>query len=255
MKRLIQAEALKHKHSSVGKLSWLMPLASVLMAAFLMGNYFAVNSYNWWYTGVYPAMMALLGASIVNRDRKKEYHTIGTLPLNMGRVWDAKMAVAMAYAAVAMVALLVLTIVGTVLLKVGAGMEFIVEPTLKQQLVAVALIWFGGLWQLPFAMLLAQRLGMILTMLISTVVYVGTFLVGVLLPTFFLYPGALVPRMMVPVLGILPNGLLAIPGSVTYSPELLDSASLMSGSVAALVWLALFWLIGRKCFERTVQGK
>ena len=47
MKKLIQAEALKYKRSALPKLTVGMAVASVLMAAVLMGNYFSVNSYNW----------------------------------------------------------------------------------------------------------------------------------------------------------------------------------------------------------------
>ena len=103
MKKLIQAEALKYKRSALPELTVGMAVASVLMAAVLMGNYFSVNSYNCWYMGMYPGLLGMIGASIGQKDRKKKNHTIATLPLSAGRIWDAKMVVAMGYALVGMV--------------------------------------------------------------------------------------------------------------------------------------------------------
>ena len=155
MKKLIQAEALKYKHSAVPKLTVGMAVASVLMAAVLMGNYFSVNSYNWWYMGMYPGLLGMIGASIGQKDRKKKNHTIATLPLSAGRIWDAKMVVAMGYALVGMVALTGLTMLAVPLLHHGLGVQFIVQPTIKQQLAATGLLWLTSLWQLPFCMALS----------------------------------------------------------------------------------------------------
>lgn len=254
MKKLIQAEALKYKHSALPKLTIGMAVASVLMAAVLMGNYFAVNSYNWWYMGMYPAFLAIVGASIGQKDRKKKNHTIATLPLSAGCIWDAKMVVAMGYAFLGMVALTALTMIVAPLLHYGLGVNFIVQPSIKQQLVATGLLWLTSLWQLPFCMALSQRLGLFVTFLINIALYMATAVFGALEATFYFWPGALAARVMVPVLGVLPNGLLAVPGSVTYDPALLDAGAVLSGSVAALVWLGVLWLVGRKYYERTVRG-
>ena len=163
------------------------------------------------------------------------------------------MMVAMGYALVGMVALTGLTMLAVPLLHHGLGVQFIVQPTIKQQLVATGLLWLTGLWQLPFCMALSQRLGVFLTVLINLALYMATAVFGALEATFYFWPGALAARVMVPVLGVLPNGLLAVPGSVTYDPALLDAGAVLSGSVAALVWLAVLWLLGRKYYERTVR--
>lgn len=255
MKKWIQAEVLKYKHSAMPKLTVGMAVASVLMAAVLMGNYFTVNSYNWWYMGMYPALLAIIGASIGQKDRKKKNHTIATLPFSAGRIWDVKMLVAMGYALLGMVALTVLTMIVAPLLHHGLGVNFIVQPSIKQQLVAMGLLWLTNLWQLPFCMALSQRLGLFLTFLINIALYMATAVFGALEATFYYWPGALAARVMVPVLGVLPNGLLAIPGSVTYDPALLDVGAVLSGSLAAMVWLGVLWLVGRKYYERTVRGE
>ena len=94
---------------------------------------------------------------------------------------------------------------------------------------------------------------MFLTFLVNLALYMATAVFGALEVTFYFWPGALAARVMVPVLGVLPNGLLAVPGSVTYDPALLDAGAVLSGSVAALAWLAVLWILGRKYYERTVR--
>lgn len=254
MKKVILAEMLKYKHSALPKLTLGMPLASVAMAAVLMGNYFAVNSFNWWYMGMYPGFLGLVGASIGLKERKKKNQTIATLPVSMGRVWNAKVLVGLLYAFLGMIALTVFTMLVGPLLHHGLGVDFIVQPTLKQQVIATFLLWLTSIWQLPFCMALSQRLGVFLTFLVNLGIYMATAVFGALEATFYFWPGALAARVMVPVLGVLPNGLLAVPGSVTYDPALLDAGAVLSGSVAALVWLAVLWLLGRKYYERTVRG-
>ena len=60
---------------------------------------------------------------------------------------------------------------------------------------------------------------------------------------------------MCPVLGILPNGLPAVEGQMTYFPEIMESENLLAGVTAALLWFLLFWWGSRNYFERQVSGK
>lgn len=71
---------------------------------------------------------------------------------------------------------------------------------------------------------------------------------------FFLIPQAIASRLMCSVIGVLPNGLPARPGEMTFSPELLDTGALFPGIAASMLWLAIFWIAGRKLYERTVRG-
>ena len=68
-----------------------------------------------------------------------------------------------------------------------------------------------------------------------------------------LLPGGIAARMMCIVLKILPNGLVAEPGSLTYSPELMERKGLLIGITVSLLWFALFWFAGRRWFERKTE--
>ena len=59
MKRYFLAEKLKYRHTFLPFLVVAMPLMTCLLAAFLTGNYFAVDSFNWWYMMMFPGMTAI----------------------------------------------------------------------------------------------------------------------------------------------------------------------------------------------------
>ena len=116
----------------------------------------------------------------------------------------------------------------------------------------------------PVAALLLDRLWPTLKLSISSMflmllVHMGSYtVIGVtmsLKPWFVLFPGAITSRLMCPVLGILPNGLLAVEGQMTYFPEIMESENLLAGVTAALLWFLLFWWGSRTYFERQVSGK
>ena len=71
---------------------------------------------------------------------------------------------------------------------------------------------------------------------------------------FFLIPQAIASRLMCSVIGVLPNGLPARPGEMTFSQELLDTSAILPGIAASVIWLAVFWFAGRKLYERAVRG-
>lgn len=86
--------------------------------------------------------------------------------------------------------------------------------------------------------------------LIHVVLYQIAFIALSLKPYYMLLPGAIPARVMCPVLGIMPSNLLAVPGSVGFYPELLNSSSVWIGIVASMFWFLLFWGMGRKLYER-----
>ena len=49
MKQYFLAERLKYRHTSMNVITVMMPLITVLLAAWLTHTFFAVDSYNWWY--------------------------------------------------------------------------------------------------------------------------------------------------------------------------------------------------------------
>ena len=90
MREYFLAEKMKNRHTYLQKLMVLMPAAVVCLSVWLATDYFMIDSYNWWYMVLFPSMVALVGASVGNRDKKMGNRTIRVLPVKMGAVWDAK---------------------------------------------------------------------------------------------------------------------------------------------------------------------
>lgn len=234
-------------------LTFFMPLAVVFLAAWLTGSYFSVDAYNWWYIGLYPGLLCVVSSMIGRKDLEKKNHTIWSLPCEMEKIWDAKVLVGVLESGAAVFILTVLTIIcekgieGVFHVSMAAVFSF------QTKLAAGVVLWLTTLWQIPFCLLLSQKMGtfvMLLIHMISYSVLAGTMS---LKPWFFLLPGAITSRLMCPVIGVLPNGLLFEPGQMTYSPELGERSSLGIGIFSALLWFVFFWFAGRKWFGKQVE--
>lgn len=255
MKTYFEAEKLKYRHTCLMGIAAAMPLASVLLAALLTHAFFALDSYNWWYISLYPGFLGILCSIIGGKDRKKKNHTIGSLPCEMTKIWDAKILVGAVMNALSVLCVVLYTIVMGKGMETVLQMQFIAAPSVGMQLLAGVVMWLTSLWQIPFCLFLSQRMGtfmmLVIHMGLSTVLAVTVSLK----PWFALLPWAITARLMCPVLGVLPNGLLLQPGQQSYSASLAGMENLLIGIPAALLWFGLFWMGSRRWFERQVTGQ
>lgn len=248
-----KAEIMKYRHSFLYGIVLLMPLISVFFAAGLTGQYFTIDTYNWWYMGLYPGMMGIVCGMIGGKDKKKKNFTLWSLPCDMGKIWDAKIVVGAFCSMGAVVFLTVLSFAVTKLLGEGFHIEFLAQPSVKMQILAGVVLYVTTLWQVPFCLFLSQKIGSFPMILIHVGSYMVAAAVVSLKSWYMLLPGGITSRMMCPLLGILPNGLLAKEGAVTYSPELVEIWNLPIGILAAVLWFLLLWRGSRKWFERQVE--
>ncbi len=255
MQSYFLAEKLKYRHTFMKGMTISMPLISVVLAAWLTQSYFAVDSYNWWYMGLYPGFLGILCGIIGGKDKKKKNLTIGSLPCSMKRIWDAKILVGILMSAVSVFFLVILTMAAGWGMEHGMHIIFFLQPSMKAQITAGIVMWLTTLWQIPFCLLLSQKMGIFPMLLVH--MGSGT-LISVfvsLKPWFALFPGAITSRLMCPILGILPNGLPAMEGQMTYFEEIVGMENLMIGIPASVLWFALFWWGSRKAFCLEMEGK
>lgn len=253
MKIYFLAEKLKYRHTFLKGLVILMPLVSVFLSAWLTYDYFAVDSYNWWYMGLYPGLIGILCGIIGGKDKKKKNSTIWSLPCRMEKIWDAKVLTGAVMSGIAMSCTVVLTIFIGKVMESLMHSSFIVHPSIKVQLAAGVIIWLSTLWQIPFCLFLSQKMGTFLTFLVHMGSYTVISVTISLKPWFVLFPGAITSRLMCPVLGVLPNGLLAVEGQMTWAPELMETQNLPIGILASLFWFLIFWWGSRRLFQRQVN--
>lgn len=248
-----KAEVLKHKHSSVSRLTILMPLISVLMSAVLTHVYFAVDGYNWWYSLLAPGFTGLLCGIVSEKDKKLGNRAIWSLPCDMKRVWDAKVLYGIAVSGAATVFLTGMVMIISYLLETQLHVNFLIRPSFPAQLAAGTLIWLSFCWQIPWCLFLAQMIGRIPMIILHFAGYSMSAFFMSLSPVYMLFPGAITSRMMCVILKVMPNGLPAKVGEMSYTPRLLDPSSIPIGIAASIVWLALLWLLTRLWYNRKVE--
>lgn len=230
-----------------------MPVICAVMSAFLTNIYFAAAGFNWWYMGIYTGFIALLCGLLVGKEKKMKNRAILALPCDMGKIWDAKVLYGTLLSGAAMLLLMVLVILISFLLEHVLKVTFVIEPSLSSQLAAGALLWLSFCWQIPWCLLLAQMFGRTVMFLFHFILYNVMAIFLSLSPIYMFFPGALAARMMCPVLGILPNGLPAQSGAMTFTQKLMDSSSIPVGIAASILWFLLLWGTGRIYYERRMK--
>lgn len=255
MKEYFLAEKLKYRHTSMNCLTVAMPFSGVFLAAWLLNIFFAVDSYNWWYIGLYPGFIGIMCSIIGGKDKKKKNFTILSLPCRMAGIWDAKIMVGAMMSGIAVGIVVISTIIMGKVLEITMNVQFVASPSVAMQILAGIVMWLTTLWQIPFCLFLTQKVGKFLMLVIHLGIYLVLTVTVSLSSWFPLFPGAITSRLMCPILGVLPNGLLLQPGQTTYSPELAEMSSLIIGIPAAIIWFVLFWWGSRRWFERKVVSK
>ena len=247
--RLWRAENLKERHSIGGKLWILMPVLTFLLAYGISQQNGVSSAYNWWYTTMLPGMTALAACLHGEKDKKLSERAALCLPAAPKKLWDAKVAVCMKTVVLANVLGGGLNLIlGNYLIPrfwISQSLELGVFETIQ----AAAVMTVTVLWQVPFCLLLYYRWGILPALIVNMVMNIA----GVVMapgPFWILNPWAAPSRLMTGVIGVLPNGLLAIPGSVTYTPGIEGSGAILPGVVVTALWLVLCWAVSRIWYVR-----
>lgn len=221
------AENLKLKRTFARKLIFIAPAVLLVLACVQMG-YFTLNLFNWWYTMIFPGFITLAVALIEQHEGGKlAYRALLPLPVDMRRVWAAKMAIAAAYAALSTAMLTAGLLVVTVAFSLSGGTS-LVSVDAAQLARGACTIVVTSLWQIPLCLLLSRMLGMGWTLGINLV---GGIVAGIACASeafWWICPWSWTMRLMVPLLGTLPNGLIAEPGDTLLDPSVIPVGATLS---------------------------
>lgn len=227
---------MKTKRSIPRRVAIASPLCLALLAI-VQGGYFSLNLFNWFYVVLLPATFSLISVTAVNIDNGKlRLQATRCLPIEQKRIWLAKLLNTFVYALFSCMLLSVAVIVVPSLLSL-MGISQIKPLSMVTVLLACLVIFLTSAWQLPLSFILSKKIGSIFTIGINLFVSFS----GVLLALksyWFLCPWAWVNRCMIPIIGVLPNGL---PNENTIQVELLDviiSLALALGLSAILGYIA-----------------
>ncbi|NFA42841.1 lantibiotic immunity ABC transporter MutE/EpiE family permease subunit [Clostridium botulinum] len=245
MLKYILAENKKTKNTFLNKLVWLAPLLTILLSMFLAVNYFQIDSYNWWYTMMLPGSLAL-GCCLLSRiDGKMKNTAVISLPINLKKVWFAKSLIGIKNLAISCIIILFCSELGVVLI----NLESMKEISLINRIYATILLIITFMWQVPLNIFLENKIGLFGTVILSLVanLFLGIMAVK---SYWWMIPFSYPFRIMCPVLGVLPNGLMAVPESQTFTPEVLSYSSIPFGIIVSTSLFLILTYLSAKWYER-----
>lgn len=235
---IMKAESLKWKRTFIPKLIWLTPIVTLLLVAGLMGgSYFSAGAYNWWYSMLLPGALTICCALVVEKDAKLKYQSVLVMPIDPKRIWLGKILTCGA-------CLFLITVIFFVGVTAG-GFFFGSNLSLLNSATGSVIIFLTFLWQIPLCLFLAAKWGTYMAVLINLVgniVGVVAFADGDL---WCVFPYSILPRLICPILGILPNGLLVPEGS-----SLLDTSVIAPGLLITLVLFVVISFLTARWFQK-----
>lgn len=204
MLTLIKAELLKTKRTFLQKLMFLSPLLVLILPGVMTPQYVIISGYNWWYTLILPAMIALFAALLNQYESKKlKNKAIFCLPIDPGKIWLSKIIVLTIF----LFGASVIHFLGLLCSSTFLPPQNEPFQTPLMMFLASLVLCITYLWQIPFCLYLARHLKLIGTMLCNVFMGIALNIAMVNRPIWFLSPYAWGSRSMVHILHIMPNGL------------------------------------------------
>ena len=238
----ILAENLKHKGTFLKKLVVFMPISLILLSLFLMPSYFTTNSYNWWYVIIMPATFALIPAMMHRKEsRKLNYRAVFPLNINLKKLWVSKIITAFIYMSIATI----IHMLGVYIFQFLIGGQLTPNYRFLTLVFASFLLIISNIWQIPLCFFLAKKFGFIASITINAVLGLA---LGILLSdsTFWIYcPYSWGIRLMIPVMHILPSGVLT-----EASNPMISNTSLLIPCILSICLFTLLTMISAKWFSK-----
>ena len=238
MLKMIKAEHIKSRHTLGIYLPVIFPILAVLLAYCLMyGNMMPEGTWNWWYAMLLPGMLAILCYLGMVKEKKMRYFNLYCLPIPISKYLMGKMI----YLGLCLLIANFVIFIGTWI----AGNLFGSTISVMGGFWGFVLLTVTYLWEIPLYMLLSSRFGMFTSIFSCMVLTIGSVVAIAHSKLWWVLPSAIPIRLMCPILGILPNGLLAPEGS-----RLLDTSVIFPGMLISLVWFALMSRLTILWFEK-----
>lgn len=245
MLNIVKAERLKMRHTFGKVLAVAFPVFTLLLVFVLMGgtHLFFAAAWNWWYTLFLPAMLAVLCYLGTKKDGKINYYNMLVTPYTLERCLAGKI---IYYSFLLFLANFIIFIGVAVSDAMTNGTSILIY----ESFLAAILLSVLYLWEIPLYILLSYRFGMFADIFVCVILSMGGTAIFASSRFWWLCPSSIPVRLMCPVLGILPNGLLVPDGSSLYNTEVI-----LPSIVLSLVWFVLTAYLTVRVFKRKVVGE
>lgn len=245
----IKAEEQKSRHTVSAKLFWIVPGVSILLGLLFSGmdaRYYQMNQFNWWYTTLFPMLLLLSTAFTEQRERKLKNRAMQVLPVDMKKLWAAKVFCSFK---TLFLAAMIIFLAQECISRIFAG-GAVREISTTAALTAAALWLVLSAWQIPLWLFVNQKFGFTFSLLFGMVCNAGLGLLGAAYVWWIVNPFSYICRLMCPVLKILPNGLPAEPGNMTFYPELLDKSVIPAAVGISVVLFIVCFAVTALWYEK-----
>lgn len=241
LQNYFKAENLKFKRSLFRKLTILIPVVLILISMVFifvgigLGGFSSSMVCNW--SMPIAALSTMFLCHLVNnKDKKHNYQTIYSLPIDLKKIFISKIILTAANLLIISLLLAVITIISECIL---SGVSAAISHTLYY-ILGYCLLWISLLWQIPFCLFLDQKIGFVGSVIINLLASAIGGLFFSLTPLFWFFPYSWLARFMVTLFGVLPNGLL-VDGDSKYILNLGESTLLVFISLLAVLFLSVLF--------------
>lgn len=239
MVNIIKAERQKAKRTMRQKFVWGFPLFTCAMAfIFTLGmkNAYAESVWNWWYALLLPGMIAIFCYLSVVQEKKIKYYHLMTLPTRKSRLMMGKI---LYIGCMILLSNVIVFAVATI-----GGAVLTTNVPVGGAALAVLLLTVTELWEIPVALFLSERFGMIINLLICLFITVCGIVMSQTGKWYWLV-SAIPMRILCPFLRVLPNGLPAEQGNPFLNMEVVAP-----GMGLSILWFVLATAAFLKWFEK-----
>ncbi|WP_244833466.1 lantibiotic immunity ABC transporter MutE/EpiE family permease subunit [Clostridium sp. BJN0001] len=238
MYKYIISENLKTKRTFARKVIFLLPILTAILAFFLMMTYFQVDLFNWWYTALLEQTVCLEGIFLYRIDGKMKNRSIIAMPVDLKKIYIAKILVGVKNICISCLVIFMIGVLSSFIFNIFGLNNFHEISIISMALGSLVMI-ITTIFQLPVFFFIGKKLGLFISVIIVEAISLFSVFMAPY-KTWIFNPFSYVSRALTPIIKILPNGLYAVPSSITYSDEMLEFWIV---PFASLVCLILFFII------------
>ena len=182
-----------------------------------------------------------------NKDQKHKYRTLYSLPIDLKKTFISKTILIALNLLIISLSLSFITVISEGILLGGS----VAIGHTGYYILGYCLLWLSLLWQIPFCLFLAQKVGFVGSVIINLFSSALGGLFFSLTPLFWFFPYSWPARFMVTLFGVLPNGLLVEADSRLILNLGESSLLVLISLLAMFVLLVLFsrWY-GRQVYRK-----
>lgn len=232
---IIRAEFQKSKRTSINKFIVISPLLAIFIS-FLWGGG-QNGAYNWWYTMFLPGILTIISSQVISIEKNLLYKGILLYPRDKGAIWLGKII----YISILLILTSLIFMAGII----GLGLISESSISLKANIYATIILIITSLFITPVSMFLTVKFNMFISIIFNMLmIAIGVVFYDTNSIIKFL-PYRIWSTLMIPILGILPNGLPA-----PENDSFLDGSMIMKETITCFMIFIILALITALWFRK-----